>query len=432
MALGPSSLEEASRIWWELSQREMSVQDILDEAPLTTPLTPLQDRVFGMELDLDNPALPALSKAVRESRAFSVTPADMFADPELIFRPQESWNSAPVRRGDEYRREYLMARELFSARECAIAPLISKARVVGVVIADNLYSSTPIEEADLQLLDTLARQAGLAIDNARTYEALQKAQKDLLAADRLVVIGELAARISHEIRNPLATIGGWARNLLRKPDNPSEVQRKAGIIVDEVKRLEELLTDVLGIARARPLNLEPHRINEIVERALMLAEADIRASKVEIHKQLDDALPLTRVDRSRLLQALLNIIRNGAQSMSGKEDGVLRICTRFNQPSQLLLNEKPDAKSWIDIEVRDEGKGISEQALKQVFDPFFSTKLSGSGLGLSVTRRIVQDHGGEIEVESEPGQGTSFVLRLPYKPISDAQEQTQIGESQAV
>ncbi len=416
MALGPSSVEEANRIWWELSQREMSLQEILDASPKNAMLTPLQERVTTISFDLDNPALPALVRAVLETRAFRVSPDEMFVDVEQALLDGAA--PARLRRDEEYSREYLMARDLFTARQTAIAPLVAKDRVIGVVIADNLYSETPVESGDVQLLDTLARQAGLALDNARAYEQLQKAQKDLLAADRLVVIGELAARISHEIRNPLATIGGWARNLTRKADNPAEVQRKAVIIMDEVKRLEELLTDVLGMSRARPLNLEANQINEIIERALMLAEADIRANNVRVERQLEADLPLTLVDRSRLLQALLNIIRNGAQAMSDKESGLLSIATRLTRPSEEVLAAHPDTPSLIDIEIRDNGRGISQQALKQVFDPFFSTKLSGSGLGLSVTRRIVQDHGGEIEVYSEPDQGTTFVLRLPYRAIS--------------
>lgn len=430
-ALGPSSVEEANRIWWELSQSEMSLQDILDASPKSATLTPLQQRVSAITFALDNPVLPALARAVFETRAVRVTPEEMFIDAEQIFSAELAPDKA--QRTEEYRREYLMVRELFTARQTAIAPLVAKDRVIGVVIADNLYSDTPVEAGDLQLLDTLARQAGLALDNARAYEQLQKAQKDLLAADRLVVIGELAARVSHEIRNPLATIGGWARNLTRKADNPAEVQRKAGIITDEVKRLEELLTDVLGMSRARPLNLEPNQINEIIERALMLAEADIKANNVRVDRQLDGDLPITLVDRNRLLQALLNIIRNGAQAMSGKGEGVLRIATRLTRPSEDVLLAHPDTPAMVDIEIRDEGKGISQQALKQIFDPFFSTKLSGSGLGLSVTRRIVQDHGGEIEVNSEPDHGTAFVLRLPFRPVSvSVPDSTQREHSQPV
>ncbi len=425
-ALGPSSYQEAQRIWWELSQRKVSLQELLKESPADAPRTPLQERVSHMKFDLTNPTLPALASVVREGRTLKATPEQMFLKPESLFVPREDDDrNAATRRDDErlneFRREYLMAKEVFTAQEIAIAPLVANDRVIGVVLADNLYSNTSIDDQALQTLETLAHQAGLAIDNARTYQALQRAQNDLLAADRLVVIGELAARISHEIRNPLATVGGWAHNLQRHPGNPADVARKAGIIVEEVNRLEGLLTDVLGMAKARPLHLEPQQINEIMERALLLAEADISANKAEVEKHFGD-LPLVLVDRNRLLQALLNLIRNAAQSMSDKPGGIVRLFTRVSAPPESVLTAHPDAPTLIEIEVRDEGRGISPQALKQVFDPFFSTRLSGSGLGLSVTRRIVQDHGGEISVESPPGQGTSFVLHLPLRLAADAEE----------
>jgi hypothetical protein len=432
-ALGPSSYEEAQRIWWELSQQKLSLPEILAESPADAPRTPLQEHIVNMTLDLSNPTLPALTTVVREGSALKVTPEAMFLEPEKVFASQngtgEKLDSAARRRDEEYRREYLMARELFTAGELAIAPLVTKDRVIGVVLADNIYSGTSIDDQALQTLETLAHQAGLAIDNARTYQALQRAQNDLLSADRLVVIGELAARISHEIRNPLATIGGWAHNLQRKADNPADVMRKAGIIVEEVNRLESLLTDVLGMAKARPLNLEAQQVNEIVERALLLAEGDIRANHVEVVKQFSD-LPLALVDRNRLLQAMLNLIRNGAQSMSDKPDGKLHLATRLCPPPDSVAAAHPETPSLIEIEVRDEGRGISQQALKQVFDPFFSTKLSGSGLGLSVTRRIVQDHGGEISVESQPGEGTTFVLRLPFHAVPPAIPLDSSGEEE--
>ena len=415
-ALGPSSYEEAQRIWWELSQQQVSLNELLAESPADAPPTPLQESVADMTLDLSNPTLPALATVIREGRALKVTPAAMFLKPEEAFaKPannkdeSENVDGAAPHREDEFRLEYEKARELFTAPEIAIAPLVAKDRVVGAVLADNLYSGAPIDLQALQTLENLAHQAGLAIDNARTYGALQQAQRDLLSADRLVVIGELAARISHEIRNPLATIGGWAHNLQRHAGNSAEVDRKAGIIVEEVARLEGLLTDVLGMAKARPLNWEAQQINEIMERALLLAEADIRANKVEVVKDFGD-LPPTLVDRSRILQALLNLIRNAAQSMSDKPGGTIYLSTRLSTPPESVLETHPEAPSFIEIEVRDEGRGISPQTLKQIFDPFFSTRLSGSGLGLSVTRRIVQDHDGDISVDSQEGQGTTFVL----------------------
>jgi len=391
MALGPSSPEEAGHIWNDISQREVSLEEMLREDGSPQRIEkPLQHQTRGLALSPDNACLTLLRRALDEKRA--------------LLAERDAWFQCPADASPEHLNEANAFAALLCAPEMAIAPLVSKDEIVGVVFADNLYSGSPIEDDDIQMLDTLAQQACLAIDNAQTYETLGRAQKELVFSERLVAVGEMAARVSHEIRNPLATIGGFARNILKKPDDIQGVKRKTGVIVSEVARLEELLTDLLDMARPRPLQLRPESLNEIADHALLLAEADLRAAGATIERDYDPHLPLVPADRSRLLQALLNTIRNGAQAMP--DGGPIRVSTRL-VPSQ---GQSPD---MAQISVADSGVGISNRALKQVFDPFFSTKVSGSGLGLAVTKRIIADHGGQIDVESQEGRGTTFVFCLP-------------------
>ncbi len=444
MALGPSSHEEASRIWSELSQRNPSLQEILASASQQQrgPVSPLQHATRGLSFELDAPALQVLSSIVREGRAALVHPCDLFPLPEDR-NSDECRESAQVLEDAHYEtpqaREHTLilmraARSLFTAPEMAVAPLLSKDGVIGVVLADNLYSQDIINEDDVQLLDTLAQQAGLTIDNALAYQQLQEAQLGLVDAERLAAVGNMAARVSHEIRNPLATIGGFARLILKKPGDAENVASKVGIIVNEVTRLEELLGDLLDMARPRELNLEPHNVNEVVSHALLLADADIKAAGVTLKKRLAPEMPSLLMDRSRLLQAVLNIVRNGAQAMADKSGGggnnegesvTMTVSTRLDTE-----REPP----MIEIGVQDEGVGISERSVKKIFNPFFSTKVSGSGLGLAVTRRILQDHGGEIEVQSQENVGTTFYLRIPARTPGSAQpaeatsEQSSQGE----
>jgi PAS domain S-box-containing protein len=406
MALGPASPEEAGRVWNEISQQNPSLQEILavaSDVDLSTR-SPLQEATRRIGFDLDNPALQVLAGIVREGRATCIASHEFF--------------SQGVELSPEHAAQLEEARQLFIAPQMAIAPLFAKERVVGIVLADNLYSGAHIDNDDVQLLDTLAQQAGLTIDNALTYQALQKAQRGLVSAEKLAAVGEMAARVSHEIRNPLATIGGFARSVLRKPEDQAGVERKVGIIVSEVARLEELLGDLLDMARPRHLNWEAHSLNEVVSHALLLADADIKGAGVIVEKRFDAELPPIQLDRSRLLQAVLNIVRNGAQAMADRhkhEDGaqaVLEVGTRIVDRSG----------PTVEITIRDHGVGISPRAVKQIFDPFFSTKVSGSGLGLAVTRRILQDHGGDIEVESQEGQGTTFFLRFPLRTAQEPEE----------
>ncbi len=400
MVLGPSSAEEAARIWSEISQHELTLPELLEktERERAASHSPLQERVMQLKIGLGNVCFPAIERAIREKTALSVRHDELLEFHDCT---------------DTQRAEFEAAAALFSAGNVAIAPLLAKDRLVGMVLADNLYSGTYIDEGDVQLLDTLAQQAGLTIDNALAYEALQRAQRELVSAERLVAVGEMAARVSHEIRNPLATIGGFARSVMKKADDEVGVRRKIGVIVSEVARLEELLTDLLDMARPRPLDLQLHSINEIVEHSLLLADADLKNCFATVERDLAPDLPPVPVDRGRLLQVLLNTIRNGAQAMP--DGGVLRVVTR--------MAERPsDAASMVEIEVKDSGIGIPTRALKSVFDPFFSTKVSGSGLGLAVTKRIIQDHKGHIEVFSDEGVGTTFIFCLPLVQEPDSHE----------
>ena len=403
MALGPSSPEEAARIWGEISQRELSLDEILESTEGTPgTLSPLQEHTQQLGMALDSPCFPALMRAIELKSALALRHSELIAPDCYSDQPAASPRDVQDARA---------VADLLSAYEMTLAPLIAKDRVIGVVFADNLYSSAAIESDDVQLLDTLAQQAALTIDNALTYQALQSAQRELVSAERLVAVGEMAARVSHEIRNPLATIGGFAHSILKKPADEGAVTRKTRVIVAEIARLEELLTDLLDMARARPLQLAPESINEIAEHAILLAEADIRAYNVNVERDFAPDLPMLCVDRARLLQALLNTIRNGAQAMP--DGGVMRVAT------QLCHSQ---GQQCARIEVADSGTGISARALQQVFDPFFSTKVSGSGLGLAVTKRIIQDHKGRIEVQSEEGQGTTLVFILPALPADEFAE----------
>ena len=408
MALGPSSPEEAARIWGEISQRELSLDEILESSDVSIVHTPLQERTLSLGIELESPCFPALKTAIERKTAMCVRHSELIAPgcPEKA-TPRQAQDSEQVA-------------ALFSAYEVAIAPLIAKDRVIGVVFADNLYSNSAIEADDIQLLDTLAGQAALTIDNALTYQALQGAQRELVSAERLVAVGEMAARVSHEIRNPLATIGGFGHSILKKPNDETSVTRKARVIVSEVARLEELLTDLLDMARARPLQPAPESLGEIVEHALLLAEADLRAYNVSVERELAPDLPMICVDRARLLQALLNTMRNGAQAMP--DGGTLRVTTR-------LIADHEEQGEKLQIAIADSGTGISERALKQVFDPFFSTKVSGSGLGLAVTRRIIEDHGGHIDVDSAEGRGTTFFFMLPLQR-AESTDNCRVPQSQ--
>ncbi|MEO6906722.1 MAG: ATP-binding protein [Abditibacteriaceae bacterium] len=393
LALGASSAAEAQYIWHELAESEWDLQQILEAAENVSEslaTSPLQKQLSELVIDLDNPLLPALQISLDEHRTIRVERNELLAR-----EPAENVSEA-------HRTQWEQASALFNANEMVVAPLLAKDRLVGVVLADNVFSGNLIEDADVQLLDNLAGQAGLTIDNARTYQQLKIAQNELVNSERLAVVGDMTARLSHEIRNPLATIGGFARRLCKQPDNVDAVLRNATVIAEEAARLEELLNDLLEMAKPDTIKFEPQNLSEILDQALLLADADIKGLKVQVEKNYDANIPDALLDRSRLLQAFLNIIRNGAQAMP--DGGVLRVRTTMRENA-------------MEIRIQDQGKGISSNALKHIFDPFFSTKIKGSGLGLPITWRIIQDHEGTMNVESSPNEGTTFIISLPLRTV---------------
>ncbi|MCS6861604.1 MAG: ATP-binding protein, partial [Abditibacteriales bacterium] len=227
-------------------------------------------------------------------------------------------------------------------------------------------------------------------------------------AEKMATVGEMAARVSHEIRNPLATIGGFARSILRKPTDLERVQRNTQIIADEVKRLEEFLTDMLDLARPPKLSLRPENLHDILDQACLLSSGEMRSNApIIIHKAYDLDLPLLYVDSRSLLRAFLNVIRNGIQAMP--EGGTLTIRTQLDG-------------NQVQITIADTGTGIPKHILPTIFTPFVSHRVRGSGLGLPIARQVIEEHGGRIEVESEEGKGTRFIFYLPIKPPNNNNE----------
>ncbi len=380
MALGPANPEDANVIWSEISHREMTLEDLVEayEQFSQREESRLQRIVKDIRIPLDSDMWPAVTDAVREKQAFRFE--NVPSQPEARY---------PIE-------------EMGSPNELAVAPLIASDRVIGVVVADNIFNNQPIDDEDVQLLATLAHQAGLAIANAQSYTELQRTQQELVRAEKMATVGEMAARVSHEIRNPLATIGGFARSILRKPTDVERVQRNTQIIADEVKRLEELLTDMLDLARPPKLFLRPENIHDILDQACLLSGGEMRGdAPITIHKAYDASLPLLYVDSRSLLRAFLNVIRNGVQAMP--EGGTLTIRTQLNG-------------NQAQITIADTGTGIPHHVLPTIFMPFVSHRVRGAGLGLSITRQVIEEHGGRIEVESEEGRGSRFTFYLPIKP----------------
>lgn len=249
-----------------------------------------------------------------------------------------------------------------------------------------------------------------------TLARLKEAQLQLLEQERLTALGQAAADIAHEIRNPLVAIGGFARRLKERSDDDPSSARYSGIIVDETARLERILNDVLLFTREKELKQEPVSLNVLAENVISISESVLSARKIEVVRRFDPALPVVLGDHDHLQQVLINLTTNAEQATP--DEGTITVST---------FTETPHERPWACISISDTGPGIEPSIEPRIFDPFFSTKPvgEGTGLGLSICKKIVEEHGGSIEAKSTLGRGATLTVRLP------AVEESELAHAEA-
>ncbi len=271
----------------------------------------------------------------------------------------------------------------------------------GVELDYPLPHQTPHILASSSLLyDGRGHQLGVVAvirDMSETFSLRQQVAR----ADRLAAIGEVAAGIAHELRTPLTSIRGFVQYLQGSTD-PKEWQEYGDIIIREVDGLNRIVSELLDLVRSQPLNTAPTDINRLIEETLLLARDSASNSRIAFVLALADQLPQVEVDRGQIKQVLLNIIVNAIQSISGL--GEIRIVTAAH------------AERGVSLCISDNGCGIPTAVRDRIFDPFFSTKPTGTGLGMAIARRIIESHHGRIEFESVEGQGTAVTLTLRAYP----------------
>jgi len=243
----------------------------------------------------------------------------------------------------------------------------------------------------------------------RNLSYRKELDEDLNRADRLAMIGAVAAGLAHEIRNPLGGIKGAAQMLCRAFDKGSPLIQYTDIMIREVDRVNQLIEQLLDLSRPAELRLAPVNIHEILDEVLLLEEQTPERQNKTVRKRFDPSLPPILGDKARLTQVFLNLIKNGFQAMA--ETGTLTVTTRVETDFYIRGQGTGHSKFiWVDIE--DQGNGIKEEDLPHIFSPYFTTKNNGTGLGLAVCYRIIKEHGGLIRVESSAGSGTTFRVSL--------------------
>jgi two-component system NtrC family sensor kinase len=246
---------------------------------------------------------------------------------------------------------------------------------------------------------------------AEMYERLQAAQRQLVQSEKLAAVGQLAAGIVHDVKNPLGVIKGLAEELLDDPLEGAGAIEAYRQIRDNATRANSIVTDLLVFARESATAMTRRDLRETIEGSLRLTDYLLRKGKVRVEKALPPAPLYVTYDPQQIQQVLINLIQNAVQAMP--DGGSLKVALKV-------------ADSKAVVTVRDSGVGISPEVMPRIFDPFFTTKPEGqgTGMGLAVSYGILTRHGGQIEAESQPGQGATFTLSLPIeaRPEASARE----------
>jgi signal transduction histidine kinase len=259
----------------------------------------------------------------------------------------------------------------------------------------------PVSDPERDFLVSLADQCALAIEKNRLIEA-QKNKFDLLAlqTEKLSALGRMAAGIAHEINNPLAGILLFSSNLFKKVPDEGPLKEGLGIIMRETQRCKFIIQELLEFARDKEPRKTAASIVAILQKSLNILENEFRLRHIRIEKELAPDLPESCVDANQIEQVFVNLLLNAAQAVD--DNGTVTIRARANP-----------ARRELAVDIIDTGCGIPAENLGKIFEPFFSTKKNGSGLGLAVSFGIVKNHQGRLEVSSRPGEGSHFTVVLP-------------------
>ncbi|MFC1541277.1 ATP-binding protein [Candidatus Latescibacterota bacterium] len=286
---------------------------------------------------------------------------------------------------------------------------------IGVI---NVQTVKPrlFEKNDKRLLKTIAHQVSGLIRNARLFESvvaankeLEQAHERLIESEKMAALGRLSATLSHELRNPLAGLKGASQLLSRKTSDHDERKQYVNLILEEVERLGKIVDDLIHFAKPKVLNYSYFDANKVIENLLLLHSEDLAYKNITVRKRLSK-LPVIKADEDKFKQIVVNIMINAMEAML---DG-----------GELLVSSSVTIKEQTNSEVatfqfKDTGSGIADDVLDHVLEPFYTTKPDGVGLGLAVSKSIIEQHGGSISIKSgkkgNDSYGTLIIFEIPTK-----------------
>ncbi len=389
LGLGHLEFAEAPLIWDHISAQQITFESLIEKILETDdiPDNSLTRVVQKISLPIKR-EFGILPRVILDSRSFDVEAGteELLVDKGLI--------------------------SILDGIPFAAIPLISHEKMLGVVVVDNSVNRRPITDEDITTLETLANQAASKIEIAvlhnqlearyaeveHAYSLLKENQEYLVQSEHLADLGRLATTVAHEIKTPLITIGGFAQRALRKAKQGRANTEELETIYEEILRLERICIEILDYSQKTPLNLQQNDLNGIISETLKLEKGKFKYQNITFRTDYYPDQLLVLSDKDRLRQVLYNIIQNAAEAIPG--GGEIYIKT----------GKQGD---YTYFQIKDDGCGMDVDTISKLFTPFFTNKRKGTGLGLPVSKKIIDDHGGSIKVESRPDGGSTFTVNLP-------------------
>ncbi|MDW7771574.1 MAG: response regulator [Desulfobulbaceae bacterium] len=392
LAIGPGCRDEAGRIWREMKEKDLSINALIAN---------IKGDCFTRDAEVN-----------QIIRALKVSAAD---SEHILIRSTTSRKSMHVINGQS---EFPVSSDLIRLlREdtFVIVPLYSPGRSLGVIIADHFVTREPITRDLINALESFASQASLAIEHCNLYMAMEnkikeleavshelEKNKDLLVeAERYSALGHMSAQLVHNIRNPITSIGGTARLLSRKTDDP-EWLKFLNMMTVEAEKIEETLQDLFSFVDQKTPTREKTPLYTLIRKSMILFYNVMQKQNIEYQLLLPEPDPYISADQHQIRQLLVHLIRNAVEAMP--EGGTLTVAVNYDNHQ-------------INIIIQDTGIGLADHILNRATDPFFTTKTFGTGMGLTLVKRIARDHNGTLQLRNRKEGGTEVTVSfLRHEP----------------
>ncbi len=376
LGVGCNTHEETEELWKRLPKDISSIRWIKEYAKFSEfDTTPFNEKIKRLRFDLNN--LPNILSAIKLGKIYH----------------------SEINENDQIK-------EVLNVKEYAIVPLTGKDSVLGLVYVDNKFTERPIDERYIKILNIFASQAALAIENSKllselkeTNNMLKLAQQEILVKEKLAAIGEMLSTLAHEIRNPITAIGGFAK-IIEQKTQEDNIKELAGKIYLQTIKMDELFKDFISLGKGKSDIKNPIDIKKLICESIEDLKIFIKEDMINVNVNLCEDNVIAEGEKKDFKLIFNNIIKNAIEAIEGR--GSINIT---------LLK---DENNFTFI-VEDDGLGINRDVLPRIYDPFFTTKFKGVGIGLAATYKVVKEYGGDITAENRVQKGAIFTVKIPLK-----------------